>query len=192
MREREATKACVKEHKAFQQLGSLIDGCREWERQWERLESHQPLFTLWTYTFKSPCRYIEHTWTFTCTEDNPFTSSLFITAFLQALTLPYLQICSHLFKPHKTSPVDTSKICLISSAPGLMGTRRKIHSLLLCHSLSDSKLKAWGHHLIALTMCTKKMLLQLIPLEHPVPLAPWQGHPTWERGGWRTAPWILH
>jgi len=30
-REREATKACVKEHKAFTHPGSLIDGCREWE-----------------------------------------------------------------------------------------------------------------------------------------------------------------
>ncbi len=35
-REREATKAHVKEHKAFTHPGSLIDGCREWERQWER------------------------------------------------------------------------------------------------------------------------------------------------------------
>lgn len=34
--EREATKAHVKEHKACAHPGSLIDGCREWERQWER------------------------------------------------------------------------------------------------------------------------------------------------------------
>lgn len=35
-REREATKAHVKERKAFAHPGSLIDGCREWERQWKR------------------------------------------------------------------------------------------------------------------------------------------------------------
>lgn len=35
-REREATKAHVKEHKAFTHPGSLIDGCREWVRRWER------------------------------------------------------------------------------------------------------------------------------------------------------------
>lgn len=35
-REREATKAHVNEHKSFAHSGSLIEGCREWERQWER------------------------------------------------------------------------------------------------------------------------------------------------------------
>lgn len=38
-----------------------------------------------------------------------------------------------------------------------------ISTHMLCHWFSNGKLKAWGHHLIALAMCTKEVPHQLIP-----------------------------
>lgn len=65
IRETEATKAHVKEHKAFEHPGSLIDGCREWER----CERHHTMLTLSTsYVQMSIQTHIIYIFTNTCTQ----------------------------------------------------------------------------------------------------------------------------
>lgn len=114
-RETEATKARVKEHKAFEHPGSLIDGCRDWKR----CERHQTMLTLSTLYTQMPMQtYMIYTHRCTHIQYHKSQCTFKITS-VKALMLPHLQSFGPLFTLHKTNSADTCRICFISSANAL-------------------------------------------------------------------------